>query len=203
VSEEFSRPGEGGYVAEASQVVVKQLDLNSLKSVKTFCDDILSTEDRIDYLVCNAGIMALPNLEHTEDGFEKQIGVNVHGHFYLIQRLLPKMQSQSFESRVILLSSTAHSMGGIDVNNLHFKPGRNYSGWMSYGQSKLGDLLLAKELADRTQGTQMTAASVHPGVIQTALWRSSFFSGGLGASILGAVMADKSIAQVIFGSFCL
>lgn len=77
-------------------VVVKALDLNSLKSVKTFADDILATEGHIDFLVLNAGmpywlvffvfsysfyligtgIMALPNLEHTADGFEKQIGTD-------------------------------------------------------------------------------------------------------------------------------
>lgn len=88
---------------------MKQLDLNSLRSVKTFCDDILATEERIDYLICNAGIMALPKHEFTEDGFEKQIGVNLHGHFYLTQLLLPKMQSMDGETRVIALSSSAHT----------------------------------------------------------------------------------------------
>lgn len=72
--------------------------------------DILANEERIDFLVCNAGIMALPQREETEDGFEKQIGVNVFGHFYLIQQLLPKMMKQDFDNRVVVLSSTAHSM---------------------------------------------------------------------------------------------
>lgn len=139
--------------------------------------------------------MALPKLEYTEDGFEKQIGVNVYGHFYLTQLLLPKLKLQSFESRVIVLSSSAHNMGSIDVNNLHFKSGRSYNNWVSYGQSKLGDLLFAKELADRTKNTQITSCSVHPGVIQTALWRSSFFSSGIGASILGSIMSNKTIPQ--------
>jgi NAD(P)-dependent dehydrogenase (short-subunit alcohol dehydrogenase family) len=180
--------------------VVKQLDLNSLKSVHNFAQDILATESQIDYLICNAGIMALPKLEFTQDGFEKQIGVNAFGHLYLIQLLLPKMKSQgtsSTDNRIIILSSSAHNMGAIDLQNLHFKgnPPRSYNNWVAYGQSKLADLLLAKELADRTAGTHITSCSLHPGIIQTALWRSSFFSSGVGASILGSLMSNKTIPQ--------
>ncbi|CAE7470021.1 Rdh14 [Symbiodinium microadriaticum] len=195
VDEEIVVPGHGGYTADASNIVVKQLDLNSLRSVKSFCEDLLATESRIDYLICNAGIMALPKHEFTEDGFEKQIGVNLFGHFYLTQQLLPKMQSQNFESRVVVLASTAHTMGTVVPSDLHFKNGRSYNNWVSYGQSKLADILFAKELADRTEGSQLTACSVHPGVIQTNLWRSSFFSGGLGASLLGMFVANKTIPQ--------
>lgn len=72
--------------------------------------DILATEKRIDFLICNAGIMALPTREETEDGFEKQLGVNVFGHYYLIQQLLPMMQKQDFDNRVVVLSSSAHNM---------------------------------------------------------------------------------------------
>ena len=139
--------------------------------------------------------MALPKHEFTEDGFEKQIGVNMFGHFYLTQLLLPKMQAQEFESRVVVLSSSAHTMGRVVPSDLHFKNGRKYNNWVAYGQSKLADILFAKELADRTAGTSVTACSVHPGVIQTNLWRSSFFSGGLGASLLGMFMANKTIPQ--------
>mmetsp|Transcript_23067 Transcript_23067/g.33774 ORF Transcript_23067/g.33774 Transcript_23067/m.33774 type:complete len:331 (+) Transcript_23067:76-1068(+) len=196
IEEEMKQNGQGDYIVhDTSNVIVKQLDLNSLKSVKAFADDVLVNESRIDYLICNAGIMALPNLELTEDGFEKQIGVNLFGHFYLTKLLLPKMQSQDFETRVVVLSSSAHTMGTIVPSDLHFKNGRKYNNWTSYGQSKLADLLFAKELADRTKGTKMTAVSVHPGVIQTNLWRSSFFSGGIASSFLGSVMANKTIPQ--------
>lgn len=82
IKDEIIVDGEGGYSVLSPIIVVKQLDLNSLKSVKTLAEDLLLNEERIDFLICNAGIMALPNLEFTEDGFEKQIGVNVFGHFY-------------------------------------------------------------------------------------------------------------------------
>ena len=87
-------------------------------------------------------------------------------------------------------------MGAVVPSDLHFKNGRKYNNWVSYGQSKLADLLFAKELGDRTEGTNMTSCSVHPGLIQTNLWRSSFFSDGLGASILGTFVSNKTIPQV-------
>jgi retinol dehydrogenase 12 len=198
IQEEFTQLGHGNYTAPTSNVIVKELDLNSLRSIKKFAEDILMTESRIDYLICNAGIMALPTLEHTVDGFEKQIGVNAFGHWYLISLLLPMMRAQAAaqqEGRIVILSSSAHNMGAIDVNNLHFASPRSYNNWVAYGQSKLADMLFAKELADRTKGTALTSCSLHPGVVQTALWRSSFFSSGIGSSILGTFMSNKTIPQ--------
>jgi NAD(P)-dependent dehydrogenase (short-subunit alcohol dehydrogenase family) len=199
IQEEFTQLGHGNYTAPLTNVIVKELDLNSLSSIKKFADDVLQTESRIDYLICNAGIMALPTLEHTKDGFEKQIGVNAFGHFYLISLLLPMMKAQAAakqESRVIILSSSAHNMGNIDLKNLHFtSPGRSYNNWVAYGQSKLADMLMAKELADQTRGTALTSCSLHPGIIHTALWRSSFFSSGIGSSILSTFMSNKTIPQ--------
>lgn len=193
IETEVKKSGEGNYVVDdTSNIVVKQLDLNSLRSVKAFTDDILATEQRIDYLICNAGIMALPKREETEDGFEKQLGVNVFGHFYLIQQLLPKMLKQNFENRIIVLSSSAHSMGDIDVSDLHFSKGRAYRDWTAYGQSKLGDMLLAKSIADKTTGTNTTACSVHPGVIATGLWKSS---GPIARFIGSTIIANKNVPQ--------
>lgn len=74
VLEEIKRPGHGKYTVESPNIVVKELDLSSLGSIKKFADDILATEERVDFLVLNAGIMAVPTLEYTEAGFEKQIG---------------------------------------------------------------------------------------------------------------------------------
>lgn len=77
---EIQEKGHGGYVVrDTSNIFVKQLDLSSLASVKSFSEDILATEERIDFLVLNAGIMALPTRETTEVGFEKQLGVNHFG----------------------------------------------------------------------------------------------------------------------------
>lgn len=169
---EFTNNGYGGYKADTTDVVVKKLDLNSLASIKAFAMDFLATESRLDFLVLNAGIMALPNKEYTEDGFERQIGVNHFGHFYLTQLLKEKLlTTPDTAGRVVVLSSSAHNMGKIVPSDLHYTKGRTYKAWEAYGQSKLANMLFAKGLADRLKGTPATAVCIHPGVIHTNLWR--------------------------------
>lgn len=172
VKEEFTHPGHGDYVVDTSNVVVKALDLNSLASVKAFAEGFLASEERLDFLVCNAGIMALPKLEYTDAGFEKQIGVNHFGHFYLVKLLKEKMlATPNTAGRIVVLSSSAHNMGKVDPSDLHYTRGRKYAAWEAYGQSKLANMLFAKGLADRLKGTPLTSVSIHPGVIQTNLWK--------------------------------
>jgi retinol dehydrogenase-14 len=88
--------------------------------------------------------------------------------------LFPKLNSVRSPSRVVVLSSTAHTFGEIDVNDLHFSK-RMYLPWTAYGQSKLANLIFAKWLADKFSAikSQSTAVAVHPGVVQTDLWRST------------------------------
>jgi NAD(P)-dependent dehydrogenase (short-subunit alcohol dehydrogenase family) len=172
VKDELAKDGHGGYTVDTSNVVVKALDLCSLASVKKFAQDFLATEDRLDFLVLNAGIMALPKLEFTDAGFEKQIGVNHFGHFYLVNLLKEKiLATPSTSGRIVVLSSVAHNMGSVVPGDLHYKNGRAYSAWGAYGQSKMANLLYAKGLAERLKGTPLTAVSVHPGTIQTNLWK--------------------------------
>ena len=172
MKEELARDGHGGYTVDTSNVVVKSLDLCSLASIKAFAQDILATESRLDFLVLNAGIMALPKREFTDAGFEKQIGVNHFGHFYLTKLLREKMAGTPITAgRIVVLTSVAHNMGKVDPSDLHYTKGRTYAAWEAYGQSKLANLLFAKGLADRLKGTSLTAVSVHPGVIRTNLWK--------------------------------
>ena len=119
----------------------------------------------------NAGIMALPTKETTEDGFEKRIGVNHMGNAYLVGLLQGLMPKQSTPSRIVSQSSTAHFFGKIDVNDLHFSAGRPYSEWGAYAQSKLANLLYAKALSEKLIGSSVTAVSVHPGNQYNSLCR--------------------------------
>lgn len=124
---------------------------------------------RLDALVCNAGIMALPKLEKAF-GYELQFFTNHIGHFILTTGLLDALTE---EGRVVVLSSSAHSMApkeGIQFDNL--SGDRGYKPWTAYGQSKIANLLFAKELGRRFEGTKKTANAVHPGVIHTGLSRS-------------------------------
>lgn len=117
-------------------VEVLQLDLEDLDSVEMFAAKC-NREARIDYLVLNSGIMALPKLEYTKFGFERQIGTNHYGHFYLVSLLFDKLRSQAFPSRVVALSSIGHTYGRVNPKDLHYKHGRIYRPWPAYGQSKV------------------------------------------------------------------
>jgi WW domain-containing oxidoreductase len=124
---------------------------------------------QFDGIVANAGIMALPELS-VKHGLELQFLTNHMGHFLLVTGLLPRLMS---DGRVVILSSSAHNMApksGIEFDNLDGK--RGYDGWKAYGQSKLSNLLFAKELARRLPAPQQTANAVHPGVINTGLQRN-------------------------------
>ncbi len=123
---------------------------------------------QLDVILCNAGIMALPKLQQAF-GYELQFFTNHIGHFILVTGLLGQLTPTG---RVVMLSSAGHGLapkGGIDFANLSGEKG--YRDWVQYGQSKMANLLFAKELARRFAGTQQTANAVHPGVIQTNLGR--------------------------------
>jgi len=119
-------------------------------------------------LLCNAGIMALPEL-HKSNGYELQFFTNHIGHFILVTGLLDSLTD---DGRVVMLSSAAHTMPykeGIQFDNLSGE--KEYTGFRAYGQSKLANVLFANELAKRFEGTGKTAYSVHPGGIATNLGR--------------------------------
>jgi NAD(P)-dependent dehydrogenase (short-subunit alcohol dehydrogenase family) len=133
--------------------------------------------------------MALPELK-TAHGYELQFFTNHIGHFMLVTGLLDRLTDTG---RVVMLSSSAHSQapkGGIQFDNLDGAKG--YSAWGAYGQSKIANLLFAKELSRRFAGTKRTANAVHPGVIQTNLGRhmnaiARFAFGTFGSLLLKTV----------------
>uniref|UniRef100_A0A3Q3A9K7 Si:dkey-23o4.6 n=1 Tax=Kryptolebias marmoratus TaxID=37003 RepID=A0A3Q3A9K7_KRYMA len=130
-------------------VVIRHLDLASIYSVTQFAKDFLGSEDRLDILINNAGVMMCPRWI-TEDGFETQMAVNHLGHFLLTNLLLPMLKS-SAPSRVINVSSIAHQGGHIDFDDLFFSR-KTYSPLESYRQSKLANVLFTRELARRLRG---------------------------------------------------
>ena len=154
---------------------VRKLDLGDLSSVRAFVDGYLADHDSLHLLINNAGVMNTPKGK-TVDGFETQIGVNHLGHFLLTELLLDTLK-KSAPARVVAVSSCYHDKamgreGVIVLDDLHFD-NRKYDGWLSYAQSKLANLLHAKQLAKRLEGTGVTAVSVHPGWVRTELMRHS------------------------------
>lgn len=151
-----------------AEVSFEPLDLASLASVADCADRLSRTLPRIDLLVNNAGVMAIPTRHVTEDGFEMQLGANYLGHFALTLRLLPVIiKGQS--PRVVTLSSLAHRTGKIQFDDLQFA--RNYRPWPAYCQSKLATLLFSMELERRarTNDWSLMSTAAHPGFASTGL----------------------------------
>ncbi len=144
-----------------------ELDLADLDSVRTAAQNL--PVPTLDVLVNNAGVMA-PPLGRTADGFETQIGTNHLGHFALTALLLPRMPIDGGDARVVTVSSGAHRMGGVDLDDLNYEH-RRYSPWPAYGQSKLANLLFMAELDRRaqTQGWSLRSVAAHPGYAATNL----------------------------------
>ncbi|XP_062320859.1 retinol dehydrogenase 13 isoform X2 [Osmerus eperlanus] len=130
-------------------VVVRHLDLASLYSVREFTKEFLASEERLDILINNAGVMMCPKWI-TEDGFETQLAVNHLGHFLLTNLLLDKLKS-SAPSRVVNVSSIAHRGGKLQFDDLFFNK-RPYNSLVSYRQSKLANVLFSRELSRRMKG---------------------------------------------------
>lgn len=141
----------------------------------------------LDAIVCNAGIMALPD-RHVKHGLELQFLTNHLGHFMLVTGLLDRLTEKA---RVVVLSSSAHRgapRGGIRFDNLDAS--RGYHGWAAYGQSKLANILFARSLAKRFAGGRRTANAVHPGTIKTNLGRHMGIPIQIGYAIGGPLVLE-------------
>ena len=154
--------------APAAQVSFAPLDLADLASVAAFASAFAARHDRLDILINNAGVMALPTRQTTKDGFEMQLGTNFLGAFALTAHLLPLLR-QSSTARTVQLSSLAHRRGFIDFDDLQGE--RLYRPWKAYSQSKLAMLIFALELQRRSdrQGWGLTSLAAHPGWAATEL----------------------------------
>jgi len=145
------------------------LDLASLASVRACAQKFIQLNLPLHMLINNAGVAGLRGL--TQDGFEMTFGINHLGHFLLTQLLLDKLQT-SGPSRVVTVSSRAHKRtAGIDWNALR-QPTHSWTGINEYAVSKLANLLFSAELAKRVQGTSVSTYSLHPGVVDTEIWRA-------------------------------
>lgn len=143
-------------------------DLADPSSVAACVAAIEADGAQLDAIICNAGIMAPQQLKQAH-GYELQFFTNHIGHFSLVTKLLPALAPSG---RVVVVSSNAHRRAprrGIELDNLSGE--RGYRPWAAYGQSKLANLLFARELAGRLPQPRQTANALHPGVIATNLGR--------------------------------
>ncbi len=151
------------------QVDTVQLDLNSLEQINQTANEIIDKYEKIDVLVNNAGMMT-PNLEATVDGYEKQFGVNYLGPFLWTMKLLPLVKKAE-QGRIIHLSSMMHVLGSIKPASFKADQIGKYNGVLSYGNSKLANLLFSNALAQQLKGTQVTSNALHPGGVDSEIYR--------------------------------
>lgn len=159
-------------VAPTAQVDFLQLDLASFASVKTAVDEVLASNERLDVLINNAGIMGAPPGK-TQEGYEVHFGTNHMGTALFTKLLMPLLLKTAEEPgsdvRIANLSSEGHNMapGGDFLPDKVKEAGEDTHTFRKYGTSKLANILHARELAKRYP--TIKSVSIHPGRVQTAL----------------------------------
>jgi len=158
---------------------VVPLDLGDLASVRRAAETVLAAHERIDVLVNNAGVMAMPERQ-TADGFEMQLGVDHLGHFALTALLLePLLRADA--ARVVTVTSIARFQGRpVDPDDPHLRD--SYGPWKAYGQAKLANYLFGLGLQHQFSDAGVTARSLvaHPGLSHTELQTHTVTEGGGG-----------------------
>jgi len=155
-----------------AKVRAEILDLASLVSIRRFAAKI-DKEPKLDLLINNAGVMAIPQRELTADGFERQLGVNFLGHYALTALLVPTLL-RARAPRVTTVSSIAANMRMKLINFDDLQAEHSYDPWNAYSQSKLADLMFALELSRRCERKNYSLLSnaAHPGYSRTNLFAS-------------------------------
>lgn len=150
-----------------TDIDILKLDLASLKSIREFAKEYLSKYDKLDVLINNAGIMAIPYTK-TEDGYESQLATNYLGHFLLTGLLMPILNNTN-QARIINVSSVFHLFCKMDLYNLMCENKVGYHRWNAYSRSKLALLLFTYELQRRLSlaGKSTITLAAHPGIAKT------------------------------------
>lgn len=163
VAQELRRETQG------AQVEALVADLGVQSQVRALAQAFKARFDRLDILVNNAGAVNMQRTE-TPDGIETTWAVNHLGFFLLTQELLDVLR-RTPGARIVNVSSDAHRFARMNWADLEGK--RGYSGWQSYGQSKLANLLFTRELARRLRGSGVTVNAVHPGMVASGFGQNN------------------------------
>jgi NAD(P)-dependent dehydrogenase (short-subunit alcohol dehydrogenase family) len=183
-----------------AKVRFELVNLASLDSVRDFAKRLQAHDLKLDLLVNNAGLMAIPTRHTTADGFEMQFGVNYLAHFALTRLLMPNLLAAP-KSRVVNLSSIAHRQGALDFTDMQSE--RQYSAWSAYARSKLALLMFSFELARKAQaqGWPLLSIAAHPGFSVTNIASTGPRMGTAGPSMVekviqfGAPLLGQSAAR--------
>ena len=159
----------GGRIGD-SQIDLLELDLNSLAKTRQSAEEFSRRNIPLHLLINNAGIM-IPMERRTEDDYEAHLGVNHLAHFLFTNLVMDSLQAAE-AARVVVVSSSAMGMATLTpaLEDLNWKK-RKFSGFRSYGDSKLMNLMFARELNRRFEPKGVVANALHPGLIATELAR--------------------------------
>lgn len=180
------------------------LDLASLPSIRAAAAKVKDLTTRLDILILNAGVMALPP-EVTEAGFEVHLGVNHVGHQLLTELLLPQLQITAAETnsdvRVVTVSSEAHHLAPSIDTIISRDRLLKHNPLTRYAASKAANVLFTAELARRVP--EITCVSVHPGIVMTGLYDQGLRSSDTiltlmeaAASFISQTVADGALTQL-------
>lgn len=153
-----------------AQASLATLDLASLRSVERCAKTFLDSGRKLDVLINNAGLAGSTGATH--DGFEITTGTNHLGPFLLTELLLPRLR-EAKAARVVNVASAAHlSAKGIDWSHVTRPVSSQTKTLALYNESKLMNVVHARQLAKRLEGTSVTTYALHPGVVASDVWRS-------------------------------
>ncbi|KYQ94231.1 short-chain dehydrogenase/reductase (SDR) family protein [Tieghemostelium lacteum] len=161
-------------VNDQLDITVMNMDLGSFESIKQFVKEFKALNIPLDTLVCNAGVMPY-TFEKTTDGHELTVGTNHYGTFLLTYSLLDKLNKSTFGGNIVIVASTTHySPTKLDINNLATTEAKNFSIQDDYANSKLYNVMFAKELGKRLaeKGSNVKVNSIHPGFTITNLTKN-------------------------------
>lgn len=157
---------------EPGRVELLEIDTSSLASVRKCAETFLQRSQKLNVLICNAGIMANPTRELSPDGFELQFATNYLGHFllfWLLRETMLKSSTPEFNSRLVNVSSSGHHAGQVQFEDINFDGEGAYTPFGAYGQSKLAQIYMSN-VVDRKYGPQgLHSTSLMPGGIATGL----------------------------------
>lgn len=146
-------------------------DLNDQNSVRECAKEFLSMKIPLHIFIANAGLMAIQERKETEQGLERQVGVNHVGH-YLLLLLLTDRLIESRPARVIMLSSSAHVFWHPRVLQHKMLETVPYEAWRAYGNSKMMNSMVARHYNRQYDNSGITAVCCNPGGIMTGLQTS-------------------------------
>ncbi|XP_023245685.1 retinol dehydrogenase 14 isoform X2 [Copidosoma floridanum] len=176
-----------------NEIVVRKLDLSSLDSVRDFAKLINREENRLDVLIHNAGTAEMFNKKISDDGIEMTMATNHYGPF-LLTHLLVDLLKRSAPSRVVVVASELYRLSTLNLDNVN--PTTSLPAYLYY-VSKYANIVFSLELARRLEGTGVTVNCLHPGMIDSGIWRNvpAPLSWGLWLIVKGFFKTPEQGAQ--------